>query len=264
MNELVIMPRTGTLCKPLLSAKLILCCNINAKSPWINNLTLNANNLNDKSPLNAYILITMNADLYLNDNLLSMNAKLYTFYTSYIDVLNANPSVFNERSKCIDINAKCLDLNVIPVVKTRIAYISSNLREKATYRDLNHRINYCKLSLSGDIEVNPGPSFVTLGKPIHAPDSQGDVDVFGEHAGRQCVAMSLCSLIYVHSNRSILDTSALVKIMNLGNELYSMLSRISKQSYLLLMELPTTVAVRVTLLIFISVLQVVTFYLSCL
>ena len=54
-------------------------------------------------------------------------------------------------------------------------------------------------------------------------------------------AISLCSLIYVHGNGSILDTSALVNIMNLGNELYSMLSRMSRQSYLLLTELPTMV-----------------------
>ncbi len=113
------------------------------------------------------------------------------------------------------------------------AYINANLTKtkKATYKDLNHRINYCKRSLSGDIEVNPGPAFVDPGKTIHAPYSQGNVDVFGENAGRQCVAISLCSLIYVHGNGSILDTSALVDIMNLGNELYSMLSRISRLTY---------------------------------
>ena len=44
----------------------------------------------------------------------------------------------------------------------------------------------------------------------------------------------------------ILDASALVKIMNLGNELYSMLSRLTRQSYLLLTELPTMVTVEDT------------------
>ena len=63
--------------------------------------------------------------------------------------------------------------------------------KKATYKDLNRRINYCKLSLSGDIEVNPGPAFFNPGKTIHAPYSQGNVDVFGENAGRQCVAILL-------------------------------------------------------------------------
>ena len=61
-----------------------------------------------------------------------------------------------------------------------------------------------------------------------------------------CSSVQLYSLIYVHSNGSILDTSALVNIMNLGNELYSMLSRISRQSYLLLTERPTMVTVEDT------------------
>ena len=60
------------------------------------------------------------------------------------------------------------------------------------------------------------------------------------------IAISLCSLIYVHGNGSILDTSALVNIMNLGNELFSMLSRLTRQSYLLLTELPTMVTVEDT------------------
>jgi hypothetical protein len=58
--------------------------------------------------------------------------------------------------------------------------------------------------------------------------------------------MSLCALLYVHGNGSILDASALVNIMNLGNELYSMLSRLTRQSYLLLTELPTMVTVEDT------------------
>ncbi len=58
--------------------------------------------------------------------------------------------------------------------------------------------------------------------------------------------MSLCALLYVHGNGSILDASALVNIMNLGNELYFMLSRLTKQSYLLLTELPTMVTVEDT------------------
>jgi hypothetical protein len=74
----------------------------------------------------------------------------------------------------------------------------------------------------------------------------GSVDIFGENAGRQCVPMSLCSLIYVHRNGPILDLTALVHIMNLGNKLYSMLSKISRQSYSLLTELPTMVTVEDT------------------
>ena len=83
--------------------------------------------------------------------------------------------------------------------------------KKTTFKDLNHnhRVNYCKLILCGDIETNPGPTFNNPGKTIHAPYSQGNVDIFGENAGRQCVPMSLCSLIYFYRNSSICDSSDL-------------------------------------------------------
>ena len=95
-------------------------------------------------------------------------------------------------------------------------------------------MNYCKPSPNGDIEVNPGPTFTNYSSTICAPYSQGDVDVFCENAGRQCVAMSLCSLIGVYCQGAIPDSGALVYIMNRDNELYSMLSRFSRQQYLLL------------------------------
>jgi hypothetical protein len=114
------------------------------------------------------------------------------------------------------------------------------------YKDLNHRVNYCKLNLNGDIEVNPGPAFIDPAKTIHALYSQGNVHVFGQNAGRQCVPMSLCPLIYVNRNHSIVDISDLVNIMHTGNELYTALSRLSRQTYLLLTELPTMVTVQDT------------------
>ena len=104
-------------------------------------------------------------------------------------------------------------------------------------------MNYCKPSLNEDIEVNPGPTFTNYSSTICAAYSQGDVDVFCESAGRQCVAMSLCSLIRVYCQGAIPNSGALVYIMNMGNELYSMLSRFSRQQYLLLSEMPTIVSV---------------------
>ena len=76
---------------------------------------------------------------------------------------------------------------------------------KTTFKDLNHnhRVNYSKLILSGDIETNPGPAFNNRVKTIHAPYSQGNIDIFGENAGRQCVPMSLYSLIYLYRNSSM-------------------------------------------------------------
>ena len=58
--------------------------------------------------------------------------------------------------------------------------------------------------------------------------------MFGLNAGTQCrVAMSLATLIY-NKRKGIVSSMDLVNIMNIGNELYSGLSR---QSYLLLTEL---------------------------
>ena len=47
------------------------------------------------------------------------------------------------------------------------------------------------------IEKNPGPSvYVDATKTIHVRYCQRNVTVFGESVGQQCVAMSLCTLIY--------------------------------------------------------------------
>ena len=62
---------------------------------------------------------------------------------------------------------------------------------------MNHRVNFGQFKRCTDIEKNPGPSvYVDATKTIHAPYCQGNVTVFGENAGQQCVAMSLCALIY--------------------------------------------------------------------
>ena len=54
--------------------------------------------------------------------------------------------------------------------------------------------------------------------------------------------MSLCALIY-NNSKSITNSGDLIQIMNIGNELYSPLSRLSRQSYLLLTELPNMLTV---------------------
>ena len=104
------------------------------------------------------------------------------------------------------------------------------------YKNLNHKINHCKLNLSKDVEINPGPPIDPL-KTIKAPYSQDNVLLFGSNAGTQCVAMSFTSLIHNHRN-GITSSTDLVNIMNTGNELYTALSRLSRQSYLLLTEVP--------------------------
>ena len=114
------------------------------------------------------------------------------------------------------------------------------------YKTLNHRIIHNKFILSRDVEKNPGPyTVIDSNKTISAPYSQGNTAMFGPNAGRQCVAMSLSALIYNH-RISISSARDLVNIMNLGNELYSVLSRFYNQTFLLSTELPSMVTVSET------------------
>ena len=99
-----------------------------------------------------------------------------------------------------------------------------------------HRVNFGQFKLSTNIEKNPGPSvYVDATKTIHAPYCQGNAVVFGENAGRQCVAMSLCALIYIKVRRITLVDHI---IITAGNQLYSSLSFLARQSTLMLTELP--------------------------
>ena len=82
----------------------------------------------------------------------------------------------------------------------RYCSVFSCNRVMCLHNSQTHVANYCKLKtlkLSTDIEKNPGrrPMYVDHGKTIAAPYSQGNELVFGQNAGQQCVAMSLCSLI---------------------------------------------------------------------
>ena len=50
--------------------------------------------------------------------------------------------------------------------------------------------------------------------------------------------MSLCSLIY-NSKKGIHSANDLMEIMNIGNQLYSGLSQLARQSFLMQSELPS-------------------------
>ena len=94
------------------------------------------------------------------------------------------------------------------------------------------------------IEKNPGPSvYADATKTINAPYCQGNVTVFGENAGQQCVAMSLCVLIYIKITK-ITSVDDMTEIMIVGIQLlYSSLSLLARQSMLMLTELPGMVTV---------------------
>ena len=113
----------------------------------------------------------------------------------------------------------------------------------SAYKSLNHLVNFEQVKLSSDIEKNPGPPvFVDATKTIHVPYCQGNVVVFGGNAGQQCVAMSLCALIY-SKIRMITSVDDMIQIMTVGNELYSSLSLLARQSMLMFTELPVMVTV---------------------
>ena len=84
------------------------------------------------------------------------------------------------------------------------------------YKGLKHRINHSKLTLRRDVEKkNPGPyTIIDPNKTISAPYSQGNIALFGPNAGRQCLAMSLCALIYKHKNS--ISSSELASFWILG------------------------------------------------
>ena len=54
--------------------------------------------------------------------------------------------------------------------------------------------------------------------------------------------MSLCALIY-HNVKGISNPGDLKQIVHIGNQLYSSLSKLARQSFLLLTELPTMLTV---------------------
>ena len=120
------------------------------------------------------------------------------------------------------------------VLSKYLSLCTCNYPFYSAYKSLIHRVNFGQFKLSTDIEKNPGPSvYVDATKTIHAPYCQGNVVVFGENAGQQCVAMSLYALIYSKIRRITYD---MIQIMTVGNQLYSSLSFLARQSMLMLTE----------------------------
>ena len=84
---------------------------------------------------------------------------------------------------------------------------------------MNHRVNFGQFKLCTYIERNPRPSvYVDATKTIHAPYCQGNVTVFRENAGQQCVEMSLCALIY-SKIANITSVDDMTQIMIVGIQL---------------------------------------------
>ena len=77
---------------------------------------------------------------------------------------------------------------------------------------------------ANDVEENPGPTIfdiIDLMRTVSADYSQGNEALFGENAGKQCVAMSLTAIIY-HQIEHISEwtSSTLNNISTIGNNLH--------------------------------------------
>ena len=85
---------------------------------------------------------------------------------------------------------------------------------------------------ANDVEENPGPTIFDITDPmrtVSADYSQGNEALFGENAGKQCVAMSLTAIIY-HQIEQVSNwtSSTLNNILTIGNNPYiSIKQRIS-------------------------------------
>ena len=82
---------------------------------------------------------------------------------------------------------------------------------------------------ANDVEENPGPTIFDIIDPmitVSADYSQGNEALFGENAGKQCVAISLTAII-CHQVEHISEwtSSTLNNILTIGNNLYVSISK---------------------------------------
>ena len=82
---------------------------------------------------------------------------------------------------------------------------------------------------ANDVEENPGPTIFDIIDPmitVSADYSQGNEALFGENAGKQCVAISLTAII-CHQVEHISEwtSSTLNDVLTIGNNLYVSISK---------------------------------------
>ena len=100
---------------------------------------------------------------------------------------------------------------------------------------------------ANDVEENPGPTIFDVINPmrtVSADYSQGNEALFGENAGKQCVAMSLTAIIYHQIEQiSVWTSSTLNNILTIGNNLYiSIRQSVQANDLLLLTDVPCIVS----------------------
>ena len=101
---------------------------------------------------------------------------------------------------------------------------------------------------SHDVEENPGPNLFDIIDPtttVSADFSQGNEELFGVNAGKQCVAMSLTSILYHQiQDISLWTNLTLNTILVIGNNIYSSIRcSVRTNDYLLLTDVPDMVSI---------------------
>jgi len=106
-------------------------------------------------------------------------------------------------------------------------------RPMCLYKSQTHVYTSCKFQLSSDREKNPGPTpmYIDLGKTIRAPYRVGIWTKF-----RTTCCHEVMLWLTITNKESILLIRDLVSIINIGNQLYSCLSQLTRQSFLMQTE----------------------------
>jgi len=94
-------------------------------------------------------------------------------------------------------------------------------------------------------QANDGPTIfyiIDLMRTVSADYSQGNEAIFGENAGKQCVAISLTAIIY-HQIEHISEWTSSNNILTIGNNLYvSITYSVQANDYLLFTDVPCVVS----------------------
>ena len=117
------------------------------------------------------------------------------------------------------------------------------------------------LRLANDVEENPEPTaydVVDPSKTMSADFSKGNARIFGQNAGKQCVAMFLTAIVHSHlTNVNAWDFSFLNFMLRAGNSLYTCISSSINKDFLLLTDVPEMASVSDKIYLQYSVIHVV-------
>ena len=110
------------------------------------------------------------------------------------------------------------------------------------FTDKNHQSLYKSIKLYNDIESNPGPVYMN---ELTGSFYQGNEELFGINAGKQCVVNSLVAIIFNATASCFTEawnSTKMDNILRVGNGLYSYIHLSIKEDLLLLSEIPSALS----------------------